>query len=59
MHGADEMKGHRDSFKNGGVLKQTAKLQVYFVVTNVDTAEHIVGDGVGSGRVGSGRVTGL
>lgn len=51
MHGADEAKGN--SFKNGGVLKQTAKLQVYFVVRNVDTTEHIVGHGVGSGRVGS------
>jgi hypothetical protein len=26
VHGADETKGNRDSFKNGGVVKQTAKL---------------------------------
>jgi hypothetical protein len=48
VHGADETKGSRDSFKNGGVLKQPAKLWVYFVVRNVDTAEQIVGHGVGS-----------
>ena len=29
VHGADETKGNRDSFKNDGVLKQSAKLQVY------------------------------